>query len=603
MTMMKRFFALLVVIFIIGAGSACLGEDRLESTYYIVDPRFSDLYDRLDGQVVLGPPISNKKFVAGTNQEKQYFEGAVLIFDPDYSPHYYLDPVGIDAGFSDLPDTDPGNPAVRYLNGFIIPLDFSQFYDKMGGERWVGLPLTRARLNPEKDTIEQYFENMGFFRFADDPPGTVYLMPYGLWKCAGECSKYPGLDNAGVSRTATEVVQSPFGEAISRFGTQFTGDAITSAYRADDGKIEQIFVNVVLTEDQQSPLGVSLRPAASVLDIQLEEYQDQKDNSTDYYRAVDGKKGFYIPSYFIEFIDRYFGFELSGEPISRLEEIREGVFQQCFENYCLLYDALADPGNQVRLLPLGQKYKDTVQQQVTIPEPKPNAQKQQNIQLDIWEQLPQISSLESQQIGACIHDGENPLADINVELIIRIEDQRKKTYPLSVTDSGGCSFLKLEPIQAENGTTVDYQVCFFGVGGQDYCKKDSFLIWGNAEKPLPEASTLSEPDLDQDQEAVKIEAWELYPQISSQETQEIGACAYQNDQPLENLEAQLVIETPNAGVISYQSTPTDGGGCSFFRLEPVNANNGETIPYQVCLTNKYGEHFCTRDSFLIWGNP
>jgi len=38
-------------------------------------------------------------------------------------------------------------------------------------------------------------------------------------------------------------------------------------------------------------------------------------------------------------------------------------------------------------------------------------------------------------------------------------------------------------------------------------------------------------------------------------------------------------------------------------LDPVNANNGETIPYQVCFTNKYGENFCERDSFLIWGNP
>jgi hypothetical protein len=603
MPMIKRLFALLVVILIIGASSACLGKEQLDSTYYLVDPRFSDLYERLDGGEVLGPPISNKKFVAGTNQEKQYFEGAVLIFDPDHSPHYYLDPVGIDAGFSDLPDADPGNSAVRFLNGFIIPLEFSQFYDKMGGERWVGLPLTRARLNPDKDTIEQYFENMGFFRFADDPPGTVYLMPYGLWKCAGECSKYPGLDNAGVSRTDTEIVQSPFGEAISRLGTQFTGDAITSAYRAADGKAEQVFVNVVLIEDQDSPLGVSLRPAAALLDIQPNNFQEQTENSSEYFRGVNGKKGYYIPSYFMEFIDRYFGFELSGEPISRLEEIREGVFQQCFENYCLLYDSLADPGRQVRPLPLGQKYKDAAQVQAEKPEPKTRSHNQQNIHLDIWEQLPQISSLESQQIGACIHDGEQPLPDVNVEVIVKIENQGKKTYPFSATDSGGCSFLELEPIQAENGTTVDYKVCFSGVGEQEYCKKDSFLIWGNSENPIPEVSEVSEPSPDPMEDTVNLETWELYPQISSQESQEIGACANQDDQPLENLEAQLVIETPSAGVITYRSTPTDGGGCSFFRLDPVNANNGETIPYQVCLTNKYGEHFCTRDSFLIWGNP
>ena len=594
---------MLVILFVIGVSSACLGKDRLDSTYYLVDPRFSDLYQRLDGGDVLGPPISNKKYVAGTNQEKQYFEGAVMVFDPDHSPHYYLDPVGIDAGFSDLPDTDPGNSGVRYLNGFIVPQEFSQFFDKMGGQRWVGLPLTRARFNPDKDTIEQYFENMGFFRFADDPPGTVYLMPYGLWKCAGECSKYPGLDNAGVSRTTTEVVQSPFGEAISRFGTQFTGDAITSAYRADDGRIEQIFVNVILIEDQESPLGVTLRPAASMLEIQPSSYQEQNESSSEYFRAVNGKKGYYIPSYFMDFIDRYFGFELSGEPISRLDEVREGVFQQCFENYCLLYDSLADQGNQVRLLPLGQKYKDAAHGQSAKPKSNPHPQNQRNIQLDIWEQLPQISSLENQQIGACIHDDGKPLSDIHVELIVNVENQGEKTYPFSATDSGGCSFLELEPIQAENGTTVDYSVCFFGIGEQDYCKKDSFLIWGNSENTLPEIPEVSEPVPDQAGDAVNLETWELYPQISSQESQEIGACVYKDDQPLENLEAQLFLETPHEGVVTYHSTPTDAGGCSFFRLDPVKAKNGETIPYQVCLTNKYGEHFCTRDSYLIWGNP
>ncbi|MCK4489821.1 MAG: hypothetical protein KAU23_06145, partial [Anaerolineales bacterium] len=190
--MSNKFIRLIIIILIVGILSACTGNADNKSAYYLVDPRFSELYDRLQGDEILGPPISNKKYVAGSNLEKQYFEGAVLVYDPDNSPRYYLDPVGIDAGFSDLPNNDPENPAVRYINGYIIPPEFSRFYDEMGGERWVGLPLTRARLNPEKNTIEQYFETMGFFRFEDDPPGTVHLMPYGLWKCAGECAKYPG---------------------------------------------------------------------------------------------------------------------------------------------------------------------------------------------------------------------------------------------------------------------------------------------------------------------------------------------------------------------------------------------------------------------------
>jgi len=599
--MSNKFIRLILIILVVGLLSACTGNADNQSTYYLVDPRFSELYDRLQGDEILGPPISNKKYVAGSNLEKQYFEGAVLVYDPDNSPRYYLDPVGIDAGFSDLPNNDPENPAVRYINGYIIPPEFSRFFDEMGGERWVGLPLTRARFNPERNTIEQYFETMGFFRFEDDPPGTVHLMPYGLWKCAGECAKYPGLENAGISRSASEDIQSPFGEVISRFGTQFTGDALSTAFRAGDGNIEQIFHNVVLYEDSTNPLGASLRPVSALLNLDRDPYQVYQKDSAEYFREIEPGNGFYIPAYFMDFIDRYFGFEISGEPISRHEEIREGVSQQCFENYCLLHDALAEPGQQVRVQPLGQKYKDSFYQ--TTKKPAIEAQIQRDIQLDIWEQSPQLSSQENQQIGACIHESGSPLENARAVLTVTTENQGIITYPFSPTDSGGCSFLELDPIQAQNGTTIDYQVCFQGIGGQEYCKKDSYLIWGNTDKVLTAVPVQEEPVAPVVVVEVVIDTWELFPQISSSEHQEVGACVHKNDNPQENMDSQLILESPSAGVITYQSPPTDGGGCSFFKLNPVDAKNGETIPYQVCFVNKYGEQFCKRDSFLIWGNP
>jgi hypothetical protein len=69
------------------------------------------------------------------------------------------------------------------------------------------------------------------------------------------------------------------------------------------------------------------------------------------------------------------------------------------------------------------------------------------------------------------------------------------------------------------------------------------------------------------------------------------------------LDSELYLETTNSGVIRYQGAPTDGGGCSFFKIDPVDANNGETIAYQVCFLDEGGEKYCKRDSFLIWGNP
>ncbi len=599
--MFKRIVTLLLILFVVGIISACSGSERNSAGYYLVDPRFSDLYERLQGEKILGPPISNKKYIAGTNQEKQYFEGVVMIYDPDQSPRFYLDPVGIEAGFSDLPNQVPGNPGVRYLNGYVIPIEFSHFFDQMGADRWVGLPLTRARFNPDKGRVEQYFENMGFFRFEDDPPGTVHLMPYGLWKCAGECSQYPGVQNAGISSSAVEEIQSPFGEAISRLGTSFTGDTISSAYHAEDGSIEQIFKNVVLFQDSTSPMGVSLRPVSILLDQVDQNYQTKQEGAEDYFREIEGGNGYYIPTYFMEFIDRYFGFGISGEPIAQVVEIRDGVSQQCFENYCLLFDSAADEGQQVRILPQGQKYKEDFYQDAG--KPKNESTIVRNVQMDIWEQMPQISSQENQQIGACIHEEGTPLINVQAVVKVHTEGQGSSTFYFDPTDSGGCAFLELEPIQAANGTTVDYQVCFQGLGEQDFCKQDSYLIWGNTDNDLPSIPVEAVVEETQSEPEFSLDIWELYPQLSSSEFQEIGACAHLDNQPQKNLNTQLILETPRDGVISYQSSPTDQGGCAFFKLDPVNAKNGETIPYQVCFTNKYGENFCERDSFLIWGNP
>jgi len=348
-------------------------------------------------------------------------------------------------------------------------------------------------------------------------------------------------------------------------------------------------------------LGVSLRPVSSLLGQNGNQYQERQEAAQDYFRELKEGKGFYIPAYFMEFIDRYYGFAISGEPISQLSEIREGVSQQCFQNYCLLFDAKADPGQQVRILPQGQKYKDSFHKQAQQPANQPEVLR--DVQLDIWEQLPQISSLESQQIGACIHEAGTPLVNVPAEVHIFTQELGSMTYQFEPTDTGGCSFLVLEPIQGQNGTTVDYQVCFLGLGNQQYCQKDSYLIWGNTDSVLVSIPPATDVMSAASSPEVLLDTWELYPQISSSEGQEIGACAHGNNQPVPNLNAQLILETPNAGVLTYQSSSTDQGGCTFFKLDPINANNGETIAYQVCFTNKYGENFCNRDSFLIWGNP
>lgn len=597
--MLRRLLNAVCLSIIIISFAACSLEKAQQATYYVVDPRFKDLYQQLKGDEVLGQPISNKKFVAGTNIEKQYFEAAVMVYDPDSSPRYHLEPVGLEAGFSDLPNADPENPNVKYVNGYIIPMEFAKLYEELGGARWVGMPLTRARKNPEKGIIEQYFENMGFFRFEDDPPGVVRLLPYGLWKCAGECSQYPTLENAALVRSSPPLTESPFKDVVSRLGSTFTGSSLTEAYRAEDGHLEQIFSNVVIYEDPDSALGVSLRPVAEIIGIEKDPLEKKATKTDMYFREQESGKGYYIPSYFVDFVSKYSGFELSGEPITQLHEIRKGVFRQCFENYCLRYDSAGEEGKRISLVPLGQKYKEKVYQR--LPSQGSEVKETRNFILDVWEQSPQIPSSENQQIGACIHEGDTPIKGIQVELNVMVPQENIKTYQLPATDDGGCSFFKLDAIQAKNGTTVDYQVCFLGINESERCKRDSFLIWGNESQP--EKVQPTNTPVSNDERNITLDVWELKPQIPSSESQEIGACIHKGDLPLEGLDAELKVGTPQNGVIFYQASPTDEGGCSFFRMDPITAKNGSTIPYQVCFTNEEGEMMCKRDSFLIWGNP
>jgi hypothetical protein len=607
--MTRKLRAFLLLGIIIYGLTACSLDGQKASTYYIVDPRFEELYEQLNGDDILGPPISNKKYVSNTRQEKQYFEGGVLVFDPDATPRLWLYPVGRDAGFSDIPNSDPENPSVKYVNGFVIPQEFAKIYDELGGDRWVGAPLTRARFNPEKNRVEQYFENLGFFRYENDPVGVVHTMPYGLWKCAGECAMYPGVENAAAGQSVSSADSALFGQAAAHFGAKFTGEALSQPYLTEEGLKEQIFEHVVLVEDLSSPFGVRPRAISQDLESFSDQLQKPRSDAQDYFREVTGGKGYYIPAYFLDFIDRYAGFEFSGEPVTRKEEIRAGVFRQCFESYCLLYDSLAPEGQRVKLEKLGKKYQSALQS--SAPEPQIVDETIQNLKLDIWEQSPQISSIENQQLGVCIHEGNQPQVGMTAVLILSIPGQEAGSAQFEPTDNGGCSFLNLDPIQAQNGTTVDYQVCIQDSSGRDICQRDSFVIWGNQEEAKEENSKIA---IDQtaatDQRSTQtgnyqsvMDLWELKPQISSQEYQEIGACVHQGNQPQVGLQSSLKLTLPHSKAVIYYGAPSDQGGCTFFRLDPVSAKNGETVPYEVCFSGPEGEKVCQQSSFLIWGNP
>lgn len=101
---------------------------------------------------------------------------------------------------------------------------------------------------------------------------------------------------------------------------------------------------------------------------------------------------------------------------------------------------------------------------------------------------------------------------------------------------------------------------------------------------------------------VRIQVWEQYSQISSQEQQVIYATLYAGSQLLTGLQPYLEVTLPAGGVSIHQFPPSNESGQTQLTLPPVQAVNGRMVPYRVCLSAFGAPEVCVHESFMIWGN-
>ena len=214
-----------------------------------VEPLFADYYHHLGGEKRLGPAIS--PLIESGDIKMQYLEAGLLRFDPAalVGNRFSLAPLALMWEIAEPAVPAPNDSDVRYLNGHVLFPDFVRLYDELGGMRIVGRPLTEGRHNPERRRIEQYFENLGFYRFEQDPPGIVRLMSYGVFACDQNC-RY---------RTQPAAIPSlygylpePFAAEVAKLGLSFTGFIQSGPSKAPDGKTEVVFENVVLVAESRT---------------------------------------------------------------------------------------------------------------------------------------------------------------------------------------------------------------------------------------------------------------------------------------------------------------------------------------------------------------
>jgi hypothetical protein len=451
------------------SNSSYANSGNLKPGTYPIDILFTDFYQALGGESTLGPAIS----VASTSERltKQYTEAGLMLFDPQApkSSRFSLAPIGINLGINNGKLLGKTNHTGRNINGHLVLAEFLVEYERLGGARFVGKPISGAQYNADKKRIEQYFENIGFYKL--DSETKIRLMPYGVYACDRNCRNQEPL--AGIP-IIQPILTDPFIKKTIDLGLPFVGKPLTGMHLTPDGKQEVIFENLVLVANMESPEEVHLRPIAERIGTYVHKPAQAEESSVKvFYEVADGL-GYNVPLYFVEYLELYGGEQVSGYPISEVFSPEPGTFQQCFTNLCLQFNLNAEGEQRLQPVPLGAEYKakdyDTVVDFET-------SQAMENLEMKVWEEAPFVSANDSQEIIVALYEDRQPLENYEPILFVTMADGSQRTAYFQPSDANGHTSIRLAPIDAPNGTLIAYKVCFFGVIGEPHCVGDNYLIW------------------------------------------------------------------------------------------------------------------------------
>ncbi len=446
---------------------------------YEVSPGFREFYQTLGGENVLGPAISEN--FAFESYQCQYTVNVLMCMNPAATDasRYNLYPLGVPMNVREDPAASPTQGTGRVINGYEIYEEFLPLYDSLAGSQYAGNPLTQVRLNYSQQRIEQYFENVGFYRKFSDPPGQVHLLAYGAFSCEKNCSYSPSVDALVISTTKA-VDDQPFLAGLGKIGgATIFGSPLTQPYIASDGFEEQVYENAVLYASPGNTSSVKLRPLSILLNQNRVAPGPKVYGSQDgmVFYPTSGELGYHVPTVFDSFISAHGGLDISGNPIAEVFEVTPGIYRQCFENYCLDYNPAAT-GDFVTLAPLGKNYLDQLQSQTTSQELftfSPDT-----VTLQVSEQFKQIAPEDTQTINLVVlrkSDGQ-PLANLEADLDITLPDDTHYTSVFPATQSDGHSTLTVPATTGfSNGSILIYKVCLKAATTDPVCSSGSYILW------------------------------------------------------------------------------------------------------------------------------
>jgi hypothetical protein len=445
-----------------------------DSNAYLIDPQFREFYNELGGRDILGQAISPVFYQEGL--KCQYTNNALLIYDPQASDHLRLrlGPLGLRLAVTEPPVVAPAQPDGRYIDGHYVFNEFMPILEKLGGVRHVGRPLTEVHYNPEERSYEQYFENLGFSHPEGGVDGEVTLLPYGDMVCGDKCVPPESKQAEYNTKQPPATVAPQFKDFVASFGRDFTGFALTEPMLGPDGRVEQVFENLVLIESADEPSGFTLQPLPEKVGILPAPLVDNSSMPDLPFLPIKGGKGFHLPVYFGDYISRHGSFSVTGLPITEPEQLAGQVSRQCFRHLCLKYDPNTPNGPQVKPEPLGYSYRDKY-----IGGSAKSLPTQNNLPQITVQAADSVTATDQQEFKVTVSQNGAPLKGVAPFLALTLPDGTQKRFDFPETDKNGRSSLRLPFIEARNSDAFLYSACILNPQGGQVCASGTFVIWAN----------------------------------------------------------------------------------------------------------------------------
>jgi hypothetical protein len=531
-------------------GWACSKTPASNSPYdfagqFQVDPVFRAYYNYHGGEELLGKAISPPRKEGSLTI--QFLESGKLVFDPNAPERsrFRMAPLGLENAVREPDTPPPTNPAFHYSNGHTIAPEFYPLYETLGADM-VGKPLTEEKLNLIRKRHEQFFENLGFYRIEGTTE--VHLLAYGSWVCLDKC-----LESSPLSQNSIDIlsyIDPVFQGFVNQYGVDMTGFALTGAYASSDGKWEQIFENVVLAADSRiNPQSVALRPIAEKVHIMVEEPRSPSGDPEMYYYPVQEKenKGYEIPLYFWDYIQKHGGVPVVGVPVTHYSLLAGQVYHQCFTNLCLIYDPSAVEHARVRPEPLGYPYRV------------------------LYYSSPEHTNTLTTSTPAS-GSGMGP-------------------YPSPVIKP-----TELQPSTLGNETAVEPTPLSFPTAGPT-------AVAPSAAPLMTEIGIGQPPAVSGSQREIDMQVWERYLVVGQQQGQEISIWVVENDRSMVGLQAEVTVKMPDGSEQIFPMPLTNARGQASLLLPAIEAPNGTIVPYKACILATADTRFCIADFFVIWNTP